>query len=65
MKQSTQLKGSEKIARNQPCLCGSGKKYKKCCLIKSMIVAQATEHIHNEECLHDPVPEPNPPATSV
>ncbi|WP_256243253.1 SEC-C metal-binding domain-containing protein [Bacillus sp. V3B] len=20
-----------KIGRNQPCLCGSGKKYKKCC----------------------------------
>jgi len=23
--------GSEKIGRNQPCPCGSGKKYKKCC----------------------------------
>ncbi|WP_256204377.1 SEC-C metal-binding domain-containing protein [Planococcus faecalis] len=22
---------SEKIGRNDPCLCGSGKKYKKCC----------------------------------
>ena len=22
-----------KIGRNQPCPCGSGKKYKKCCLI--------------------------------
>ncbi|MBB5172424.1 SEC-C metal-binding domain-containing protein [Texcoconibacillus texcoconensis] len=22
---------SEKIGRNEPCLCGSGKKYKKCC----------------------------------
>jgi uncharacterized protein YecA (UPF0149 family) len=22
----------EKIGRNQPCPCGSGKKYKKCCL---------------------------------
>ncbi|HMU88616.1 MAG TPA: SEC-C metal-binding domain-containing protein [Agitococcus sp.] len=21
----------EKIGRNDPCLCGSGKKYKKCC----------------------------------
>ena len=21
-----------KIGRNEPCLCGSGKKYKKCCL---------------------------------
>ncbi|HPD61710.1 MAG TPA: SEC-C metal-binding domain-containing protein, partial [Thermodesulfobacteriota bacterium] len=24
----------EKIGRNDPCPCGSGKKYKKCCLIK-------------------------------
>ena len=23
-----------KIGRNEPCLCGSGKKYKKCCLNK-------------------------------
>ncbi|MGE4157715.1 MAG: YecA family protein [Planctomycetota bacterium] len=25
---------SEKIGRNDPCPCGSGKKYKKCCLLK-------------------------------
>ena len=25
---------SEKIARNEPCPCGSGKKYKKCCINK-------------------------------
>ena len=24
---------SEKIGRNEPCLCGSGKKYKKCCMV--------------------------------
>lgn len=24
----------EKLGRNDPCLCGSGKKYKKCCLGK-------------------------------
>lgn len=23
---------SKKVGRNEPCLCGSGKKYKKCCL---------------------------------
>ncbi|GAJ19710.1 unnamed protein product, partial [marine sediment metagenome] len=23
--------GSKKIGRNDPCPCGSGKKYKKCC----------------------------------
>jgi len=27
-------KGKEKIGRNDPCPCGSGKKYKKCCLGK-------------------------------
>ena len=26
---------SEKIGRNDPCPCGSGKKYKQCCLLKS------------------------------
>ena len=25
---------SEKVGRNDPSLCGSGKKYKKCCLAK-------------------------------
>lgn len=29
------LKSSEKIGRNDPCHCGSGKKYKKCCLNKT------------------------------
>ena len=24
---------SEKVARNDPCPCGSGKKYKKCCMV--------------------------------
>jgi preprotein translocase subunit SecA len=24
----------EKVGRNDPCPCGSGKKYKKCCLLK-------------------------------
>ncbi|MBS4168447.1 SEC-C metal-binding domain-containing protein [Parachlamydia sp. AcF125] len=26
---------TEKIGRNEPCTCGSGKKYKNCCLNKS------------------------------
>lgn len=26
---------NEKIGRNDPCPCGSGKKYKQCCLLKS------------------------------
>ncbi|MCK7579691.1 MAG: SEC-C domain-containing protein [Chromatiales bacterium] len=25
---------SEKVGRNEPCPCGSGKKYKKCCGLK-------------------------------
>jgi SEC-C motif len=28
----TYVRGSPKIGRNEPCPCGSGKKYKKCCL---------------------------------
>lgn len=30
-KQSTTVVKAEKIGRNDPCACGSGKKYKKCC----------------------------------
>ena len=30
-----------KISRNQPCPCGSGKKYKKCCLTKAEAPSQA------------------------
>lgn len=26
----------KKIGRNDPCLCGSGKKYKKCCIEKQV-----------------------------
>lgn len=26
----------EKVGRNDPCACGSGKKYKNCCLLKEM-----------------------------
>jgi len=29
---------SKKIGRNDPCPCGSGKKYKKCCLEKQDII---------------------------
>ena len=30
---------SEKIGRNDPCSCGSGKKYKKCCGTRGMLEA--------------------------
>jgi uncharacterized protein YecA (UPF0149 family) len=26
------VRGHRKVGRNDPCPCGSGKKYKKCCL---------------------------------
>ena len=29
--QTTVKRNTEKVGRNQPCPCGSGKKYKKCC----------------------------------
>jgi hypothetical protein len=29
------LGANKKVGRNDPCLCGSGKKYKKCCLGRS------------------------------
>ena len=29
---TTVVRGEKKLGRNAPCLCGSGKKYKKCCL---------------------------------
>lgn len=32
--QETVKRESKKIGRNEPCPCGSGKKYKKCCLVK-------------------------------
>jgi preprotein translocase subunit SecA len=31
-KQAPVLKSRAKVGRNDPCPCGSGKKYKKCCL---------------------------------
>lgn len=30
----THIRGGKKIGRNDPCVCGSGKKHKKCCLNK-------------------------------
>ncbi len=29
----TYLRSTPKLGRNDPCVCGSGKKYKKCCLV--------------------------------
>ncbi|MSP00047.1 MAG: hypothetical protein EXR07_03195 [Acetobacteraceae bacterium] len=30
---SEPVRSASKIGRNEPCPCGSGKKYKKCCLV--------------------------------
>ena len=47
--QSPAVSGS-KIGRNDPCVCGSGKKYKKCCLAREEGVE--LEHVHSEACSH-------------
>ncbi|MEZ5314723.1 MAG: SEC-C metal-binding domain-containing protein [Chlamydiales bacterium] len=33
---------TKKIGRNDPCACGSGKKYKNCCMNKEQVVAKYT-----------------------
>jgi hypothetical protein len=37
------------IGRNDPCPCGSGKKYKKCCLIRQELDAQTQAVIEEKE----------------
>jgi len=41
----TIVRDSPKIGRNDPCPCGSGKKYKKCCLAKETEVAQSSDDL--------------------
>ena len=33
-----------KIGRNEPCLCGSGKKYKRCCIEKGGDIYEGASH---------------------
>ena len=35
-KVNTTIVKDKKIGRNEPCPCGSGKKYKKCCINKEL-----------------------------
>jgi hypothetical protein len=35
-RQPKHVEPKKKIGRNEPCPCGSGKKYKKCCLLKNI-----------------------------
>ena len=37
----------KKVGRNDPCPCGSGKKYKKCCDKKSQGIKFKAEKIHS------------------
>ena len=41
-----------KIGRNTPCPCGSGKKYKKCCLGKNVVPVQSLQYRRFSEA-HD------------
>jgi tetratricopeptide (TPR) repeat protein len=38
---AAQDRGAVKVGRNDPCPCGSGKKYKKCCLLKAEATSEA------------------------
>ena len=59
-----------KVGRNDPCPCGSGKKYKKCCLAKDEAAERQT-YIQRAETQRPvaqsfdlpPLPEPPPPPT--
>ncbi len=46
-KLNTPVKVDRKISRNDPCLCGSGKKYKKCCINISTSIEKTGENINN------------------
>lgn len=36
------LKGKKRIQRNEPCYCGSGKKFKHCCFLKHAVLREGT-----------------------
>ena len=39
------------VGRNDPCLCGSGKKYKKCCEGKEQVTVETVFHDEIENTL--------------
>lgn len=48
--QSTPRRAEPKVPRNAPCPCGSGNKYKKCCLPKDEAArASGPSHVHHED----------------
>ncbi len=42
-----------KVGRNDPCPCGSGKKYKKCCMEKDALSGRVVNNIAASEFLCD------------
>lgn len=44
----------ETLGRNIPCPCGSGKKYKKCCLLRDTPITRATPVDENPEIFDEP-----------
>lgn len=52
-----------KIGRNDPCPCGSGRKYKHCCLIKEQETAHARKAAEREQISSTVLEPPSPPAT--
>lgn len=54
MKKGTEQAVSRKIGRNDPCPCGSGKKYKYCCLNKPKDLIDSIESVQERnKCLED------------
>lgn len=55
---------SARPGRNEPCLCGSGRKYKQCCLAKDDALAAAARQVAAEVAAATAVPidEANAPA---
>jgi hypothetical protein len=53
------MQNKEMIGRNDPCHCGSGKKYKKCCLEKDI------EEAREAKRYKPPPRDPNAPKLSL
>lgn len=45
----------EKVGRNEPCPCGSGKKYKKCCMNKKAVVSNPLDELDIPMAKHLPL----------
>ena len=45
-----EIKNMPKIQRNEPCPCGSGKKFKKCCIDLNRTREYDAHHCHDPLC---------------